>query len=337
MTEPRAAPEPSRRWPQRVAVLGILAVAVCAFVVVVVTSLHLAPSATPAVRSAQLRVRLVGQLRTPVQSAAGVPLATGLGMLVVGGLDQTGAAIAAIQQFASSKTSTLGTMPGPVRGAAAVRLPGGAYLIGGVGSNAGSAITTLPSATGNPTKQVAGLPRPVSDSAVAGLDGAAFLFGGFTGQQPTATVFAWQPGGAPHPTAHLPFRLLYDTAVTVGTHVIVVGGVVNGAPSRAILSFDPLRHTVTTIGRLPVPLARAAAGVIGGEVFVVGGRVKGPTSQTRAIYRVDPKTGTASFAGALPVPLSDAAIASTDGKLFVAGGVNRAGQVQRAIYELSLP
>jgi N-acetylneuraminic acid mutarotase len=163
------------------------------------------------------------------------------------------------------------------------------------------------------------------------------VFGGFTGQQPTATIFAWQPGGAAHATAHLPSRLLYDAAVAVGNQVIVIGGVVNGSPSRAILSFDPVQHTVTPIGQLPIPLSHAAAAVIGGEVFVVGGRVTGPTSQTRAIYRVDPNTGGSSYAGSLPVPLSDLAIATTDGKILVAGGINRAGQVQRAVYELSIP
>jgi N-acetylneuraminic acid mutarotase len=94
---------------------------------------------------------------------------------------------------------------------------------------------------------------------------------------------------------------------------------------------------VTEIGQLPVPLSHAAAGTIGGEVFVVGGRAAGPNTQTRAIYRVDPDTGGSSYAGQLPIALSDVAIASVDGKLLVAGGITRSGHVQRAVYELSVP
>lgn len=337
MAEPRDVNELPRRWRRRLAVLGSLTAAVGAFAIVVVTSLHLAPGATPAVRSALLAVRRIGALATPVQSAAGVPASTGVGIVVLGGLDQAGASLDAIQQFAATKASVLGHLPSAVRSAGAVRIGSTAYILGGVGSPGGAAILSFAGGLGAAPKQVAALPRPVSDAAVAGLDGGAFVLGGFTGQQPTAAVYSWAPGGAVHPTAHLPSRLLYAAAVAVDHQVIIVGGLVNGTPTRAILSFDPVLHAVKTIGELPVPLARAAAGVIGGEVFVVGGRVNGPTSQTRAIYRVDPATGTASYAGALPVPLSDAAIASTGGRLLVAGGVNRSGVVQGAVYELSEP
>jgi N-acetylneuraminic acid mutarotase len=337
MTEPRDVNERPRRWPRRLAAVGSFLVGVGSLVTVIVLTLHVDRSPPTDVRTALLRVRLVGALDTPVQSAAGAPLATGEGIRVVGGLTQANTPVGAVQQFVPGASSASGTLPMPTRSGAAVLLGATTYLLGGVGAPAaGAAILGLSAGGGAVAKQLAVLPRPVADSAAAALDGAVFLFGGFTGQQPTATVFAWQPGGAPHPTAHLPSRLLYDAAVPVGNQVIILGGIVDGAPSRAILSFDPLAHSVTTIGQLPIPLAHAVAGVIAGEVFVVGGRVKGPGSQTRAVYRVDPDTGGASYAGALPVAVSDAAVASSDGKILVAGGINRSGQVQRAVYEISI-
>jgi N-acetylneuraminic acid mutarotase len=308
-----------------------------ALVAVVVLTLRVDRSPSTDVRTALLRVRLVGALGTPVQGAAGAPLATGEGIRVIGGLSQANTPVDDVQQFRPGAPRAAGPLPAPIRSGSAALLGATTYLLGGVGAPAaGAAILGLPAAAGATAKQLAVLPRPVADSAAAAIDGAVFLFGGFTGQQPTATVFAWQPGGTPHATAHLPSRLLYDAAVTVGNQVIIVGGIVDGAPSRAILSFDPVEHSVTTIGQLPIPLSHAVAGVIGGEVFVIGGRVKGPTSQTRAVYRVDPDTGGASYAGALPVAISDAAIASTGGRILVAGGIDRSGQVQRAVYELSL-
>jgi N-acetylneuraminic acid mutarotase len=337
MTESPDVHALDRRWPRRIAVIGSFLAALAALLVIVVTSLHLGAGAPRAGPVARLAVDRLGDLAVAVASPAGAPLQSGLGILVVGGLNQAGAAIDAVQQFAGSKTTMLPPLPTAVRGGAAVRIGNTAYLLGGAGSSAGgAAILSLPSPGRNPPAQVAALPRPVSDSTAATLDGAAYLFGGFTGQQATATIFAWQPDAAPHPTAHLPSRLLFAAAVTVGRHVIIVGGTVNGVPTRAILRFDPRAHRVTTIGQLPLPVSRAAAGVIGGQVYVVGGRVNGPHGQTRAIYRIDPDTGRAAYAGALPVALSDAAIASTGDKLVVAGGVTRTGQVQRAVYELSV-
>ncbi len=337
MTESLDVHAPYPRWRRRVAVIGSFLAAVTALVVIVVTTLHLGSGAPKPGSITRLAVHRLGDLAVAVASPAGAPLQSGLGILVVGGLDQAGAAIDAVQQFAGSKTTLLPRLPTPVRGGAAVRIGNNAYLLGGVGAPAaGTAILSLPSSGTGRSAQVAALPRPISDSAATSLDGAAYMFGGFTGQQPTPTIFAWQPGAAPHPTAHLPSRLLYAAAAAVGPRVIIAGGTVNGVPTRAILSFDPRAHRVTQIGKLPVPVSRAAAGVIGGQVFVVGGRVNGPQSQTRAIYRVDPDTGISAYAGALPVALSDVAIASTAGKLVVAGGVNRAGQVQRAVYAISV-
>jgi N-acetylneuraminic acid mutarotase len=338
MTEPRDVHERPRRWPRRLAAVGSFLVAVGLLVTVVVLTLRADRPASTDVLTASLRVRLVGALGTAVQSAAGAPLASGEGIRVIGGLSQADVAVDAIQQFSPGATSASAALPAPIRSGAAVLLGATSYLLGGIGAPAaGAAILGLPAGPGATPKQLAVLPRPVADSAAAAIDGTVFLFGGFTGQQATATVFAWQPGGAAHATAHLPSRLLYDAAVTVGNQVIILGGIAGGAPSRAILSFDPLEHSVTTIGQLPIPLSHATAGVIGGEVFVIGGRVKGPNSQTRAVYRVDPDTGGSSYAGALPVAISDAAVASTNGKILVAGGIDRSGQVQRAIYELSIP
>jgi N-acetylneuraminic acid mutarotase len=335
MTAPRDVHERPRRWRRRVAALATM-LAITAAVILVVLGTLRPGAATTAVLAAPLRVRALANLATPVQGAAAVQLASGEGMLVVGGLDQAGAAVDAIQRVAGSKATVLGTLPTAVRDAAAVRIGKAAYLLGGAGAPGGDAILELPDRPGAPVTQLAALPQPVSDAAAAVLDGAAFVFGGFTGDLPTGTVLAWAPGGRPHATASLPARLIYAAAATVGGVVIIAGGIVDGAPTRTILSFDLATHSLTPIGQLPVALSHAGAGVIGGQVFVVGGRGARPNSQTRAIYRIDPNTGGASYAGVLPVPISDPAVATSDGRILVAGGVNRSGQVQRAVYELSL-
>ena len=57
-----------------------------------------------------------------------------------------------------------------------------------------------------------------------------------------------------------------------------------------IQAVDPARHTATVIGRLPEPLAGAAAVTVDGEVFVAGG-------DSPAARRPAPGLGTTQLSG----------------------------------------
>jgi N-acetylneuraminic acid mutarotase len=117
--------------------------------------------------------------------------------------------------------------------------------------------------------------------------------------------------------------------------VIVIGGTIRGAASRAIYSFDPSSATVTRIGWLPRPLTRATAGVLGGKLYVIGGRGSARASQSQTIYAIDPSTGVATRAAVMPIALSDAAAASETGRILVAGGTGRGGQPQQGIFSVT--
>jgi len=64
-----------------------------------------------------------------------------------------------------------------------------------------------------------------------------------------------------------------------GGEVLPRGGAGGGAPgaapglitSREVFAFDPTRDTVTPAGQLPVPVAHAAAAVVAGTAYLVGG------------------------------------------------------------------
>jgi hypothetical protein len=65
--------------------------------------------------------------------------------------------------------------------------------------------------------------------------------------------------------------------VTLGGRIFIAGGQVTKgggarlAASRKVLAYDPVHHRVTTAGRLPVAVTNAAAAVIGGTAYLVGG------------------------------------------------------------------
>ena len=66
------------------------------------------------------------------------------------------------------------------------------------------------------------------------------------------------------------------------------------------------------------PISHASAMVIGGRMFIVGGR-SGGTAQD-AIWQLDPDTGATQLVGRLPYPVSDFALAVVGGVGYAIGG-----------------
>ena len=112
-----------------------------------------------------------------------------------------------------------------------------------------------------------------------------------------------------------------------------------GTAVNVIQAVDPARHKAAVIGRLPEPLAGAAAVTVDGEVFVAGGdspaarqpagglgttQLSGQSgaagSGVSAIWAFSPATGRLLPAGRLQVPVSHAAVAVTGSTAWVVGG-----------------
>ena len=82
---------------------------------------------------------------------------------------------------------------------------------------------------------------------------------------------------------------------------------------------------MSRLGRLPQPTTHAAAAVLDGAVYVIGGRGASSTSQTARIVEIDPSTGRARAAGSLRSPRSDLAAATVGGRILLFGGHEPAG------------
>lgn len=289
-----------------------------------------------------------------------------LGGLTPGGTSSTG--IVAIAT-ATGATRQIGALSAAVHDAAAGVLGQQALVLGG-----GSAATvptvqgfTLPGAAaaapGPPTAaDVGSLPRPRSDPAAAAIGGTLYIVGGYDGHTADAGVLATRDGRTFTTVASLPVPVRYAAVAALGGQVYAFGGEAAsgpdaGAPVDVIQAVDPARHTAAVVGRLPEPLAGAAAMTVGGELFVAGG--DSPTAQqltpgagltqlspgqsstaggsaessgpgtfpVPTIWAFDPVSKRLLAAGQLQVPVSHAAAAVSGSTAWIVGGESRGALV----------
>ncbi len=191
---------------------------------------------------------------------------------VFGGGD-TGS-IAAVQSLRPGHTAVVaGQLPGPRSGLSSVTLGPAAYLAGGH-DGPGYPAAVLSTSNGTTFRTVAKLPVPVRDAAVAGTGNNIWVFGGQTPAGPTTSIQRVNiTTGKAAVAGHLPAPLSGAAAFTLGGRIFLAGGqgAGTGAASRAVLAFDPARHSVTAAGTLPAGVSGAAAAVIGRTAFLVGG------------------------------------------------------------------
>jgi N-acetylneuraminic acid mutarotase len=157
-----------------------------------------------------------------------------------------------------------------------VTLGGTAYLVGGYDGTSWTG-TVLATTNGRTFTKVATLPVPVRYAAVAGAGKRIWVFGGLTPAGNSRVIQRVNLAtGAAAVVGHLPAPISAATAVTLGGRIFIAGGQVTKggarlAASRKVLAYDPVHHRVTTAGRLPVAVTNAAAAVIGGIAYLVGG------------------------------------------------------------------
>jgi hypothetical protein len=219
------------------------------------------------------RATRAGQLTDPAHDAAGAVL--GGRPYLFGGGDL--AELAAVQALRRRGTAPVaGQLPGARSDISSVTLGSTAYLVGGYdGTNWIGAV--LATTNGRTFRKVANLPVPVRYAAVAGAGTRIWVFGGLAPagnsrviQQVDLTT------GKARVVGRMPAAMSAATAVTLDGRIFIAGGQITkggGAlvPSQKVLAYDPVSHRVATAGRLPVAVTNAAAAVVGGTAFLVGG------------------------------------------------------------------
>lgn len=119
---------------------------------------------------------------------------------------------------------------------------------------------------------------------------------------------------APLPTA----RSGLAAAVHEGKIYAIAGATADG-PTAVVERYDPATDAWTQLTAAPEPVTEIQAGVIGGLIYVPGGRLPdGTVTNTLAVY--DPRSDVWRRGTPLPAALSAYALAVYEGKLYVFGG-----------------
>jgi DNA-binding beta-propeller fold protein YncE len=218
------------------------------------------------------RTTHVGRLAHPTHDAAGAVLA-GRPFVFGGGVQ---ASVATVQALRPNRAATIaGRLPRARSDLSAVSLGTTAYLIGGY-DGASYSPNVLATSNGTHFRVVARLPVPVRYAAVAGAGNRIWVLGG---EIPAGDTSAIQQinltTGKAAIVGRLPAPVSGATGFTLGGQIFIAGGQVarHGrlTTSNRVLSFRPGQHQTREAGRLPVPVANAAATVVSGTAFMLGG------------------------------------------------------------------
>ena len=220
------------------------------------------------------RVTRAGRLARPGHDAAGALLA-GRAYVFGGGAAASVADVQALRRHGTARVA--GRLPKPRSDTSAVTIGGTAYLLGGY-DGASYDARVLATTDGRHFRGVATLPVPVRYPAVAGAGTRIWVFGGQTRSGLTDAVQQVNLAtGKAAVVGHLPDPVTGAAAFVLGGRVYVAGGQVlprgrHGLDTSGdVLAFDPRHHAMAPAGRLPVPVANAAAAVVAGTAYLVGG------------------------------------------------------------------
>lgn len=190
--------------------------------------------------------------------------------------------------------------------------------------------------------ELARLPAPRHHITLSALDGAIYALGGFSGEfpnwRPESSAYAYDiETGKWNSLPALPAARGEHVSAAVDGKIYVIGGRVGGTPNAAhykdhrdtsrVDIFDP--RTQTWSRGIDAPTARnsAASVVIGGKIYVVGGRqyLEQPNGNAvnvnvASLEVFNPQTGLWSVKAPMPRAAGGIAATTLNGRLYVFGG-----------------
>ncbi len=337
----RARAHRRRRLLPLIAGLGIVAVAVLALKTGGSGSGG-GSAADPA--AAVSRTVLVARAARPLPAPVAAESAVGLsgGPLILGGLDASEASVSGVFQLdpASGRVREAGALGGPLHDAAATLLGSRVLVFGGGTETSSDGVQALPVAggqvaAGTMATAVGQLPTVRSDLSAVSVGSRAYVLGGYDGTSPLDSVLATGDGASFSQVATLPAPGRYLAVAALGGRIYAFGGeTASGGSSDAIQEVDPATGEARIVGHLPQALSHAAAVVLGGAVYVLGGEAGGAPSDR--IWRFEPDGGKVVAAGRLPTPVSGGAAAVVGSTAYLIGGKGAGGTTLASLVELRL-
>jgi outer membrane protein assembly factor BamB len=278
------------------------------------------------------------QLPAPISGETAVILRGGT--LIIGGLDASEASVSGV--FRLDRTGTLrpaGSLSGPLHDAAATALGNKVLVLGGGTATSTDTVQALPvsaAAGKSVTATVVGhLPAVRSDLSAVTVGSKAYVLGGYDGTTPDPAVLATADGSSFEQVAELKVPARYLATAAVGERIFAFGGeTASGAATDAIQEIDPAQGTARVVGRLPQAASHAAAVVLGGRIYVLGGEDHG--AATNRAWQFDPETGKVAAAPSLPQAVSGGAAVSAGRSAYLFGGTGADGEALASIVLLRM-
>jgi N-acetylneuraminic acid mutarotase len=226
--------------------------------------------------------------------------------------------------------TTLAPLPEPHSGAGGGVIDGKLYLVGAVPTGFSTSINIYDPATDTWST---GAADPLNQASPASgvIGGKLYVAGGAIngdGNNVTTALEVYDPladtwtTGASMPTPR------YRTASGVIDGKLYVAGGQGPGPTVALNRldvYDPATNTWTTLTSMPTARTGfdAAAGVIDGRLYVVGGNTA-PGSVVGTLEVYNPITDSWSTKASMPTARASAGVAVLNGSLYVAGGLDAA-------------
>jgi DNA-binding CsgD family transcriptional regulator len=210
---------------------------------------------------------------------------------------------------------------------------------GGTGPAAGNGHDTGGADADTPALESPAPPRPAGRVHPALIGGgvllalaAVVLLGMFmlNGGQPPAAAQTASVTVTPIPRwqvrADMPTWRAGLAAATYENQIYAVGGETADGVTGATERYDPAADTWTVLAPKPLAVADVSAAVVGGLIYVPGGRLaSGGVTDVLEVY--DPRRDEWTQRASMPVPLSAYALAAFEGQLYIFGGWDGAGAV----------
>ncbi|HWE56766.1 MAG TPA: kelch repeat-containing protein [Acidimicrobiales bacterium] len=252
-----------------------------------------------------------------------VVLPDGGDFVILGGLATGDTSTARVMEVdpTAGQALVVGQLGLAVHDAAGADINGRFFVFGGGSFSTVSDVQAWSGAAGGTT--VGHLPTARSDLAATTSDGTSYVVGGFDGTAIRPEILATTDGITFRTIGNLAVPVRYGAVAVAGGYLWVVGGVTGTSEGSttetdAIQRIDLQSGQTSVTGHLPQPMGHATAVVIGGQMFVLGGRSGTVPSST--IWRLSAATGTVTSAGQLPQAMSDAGAVAVGGVGYVVGG-----------------
>jgi hypothetical protein len=281
-------------------------------------------------QSLAVEVRLLPwRLDAPLSREVVLPRPGTRDLVVLGGLRSGDSSTDSVEVLdtRNGARSAGGTLLQATHDAAGAALGPRLLVIGG-GTVAPSGSTQIE--TRGRTAEGGALAQARADAGAVTVGHAVYLVGGYSGSAMDPEVVATSDGRRYRAVVELRVPVRYPALAAVGSRIYVFGGLAaDGRPTRTVQLVDVGRRVARVIGRLPVALDGAAAGVLDGTVYLAGGlTTAGPTT---AVYAFEPRGASFRRAGSLRVAVANAGASVSGGRLWIVGGEGVGGRPVAAV------